>query len=200
MRCPLGAALAFVPFAAALAQTQTPAALPALRPPLVQTPSAQAPVVVPVPQPQPSPAPPAPAQPSQPAQGQAPPPQPQGAPAPSTAPAGTPPAAPVPAPPPVNVWLPKPVADLVALDKVTARATRLTVRVGQSVAFGPLSIAVRACEVRPPDQPADATAFLDITDAHPGAAQFHGWMLVSAPAVSMLEHPIYDVRVTGCQE
>ena len=108
-----------------------------------------------------------------------------------------PPAPPAPLP---NAWLPRPVADLMALDKVTARATPLAVRVGQSAAFGSLTIGVRACDVRPPDQPADATAFLDITDSHPGGAQFHGWMLVSAPPVSMLEHPIYDLRLAGCRE
>ena len=118
------------------------------------------------------------------------------------------PAAPVPAPdqppaaavPPPPVWLPRGVADLMALDKVTARATALSVRVGQSATFGTLSIAVRVCDTRPPDQPADATAYLDIADTHLGGPQFHGWMVVSDPALSMLEHPIYDVRLVGCHD
>jgi len=130
-----------------------------------------------------------------PAQGPAPPPPLPALPAPG----GTAPA-PAPVTPPQNVWLPKTVADLMALDKVTARATPLSVRAGASVNFGTLSIAVRACAVRPPDQPADAAAFLDITDSHAGGPQFHGWMLLSAPALSMLEHPIYDVRLAGCHE
>jgi hypothetical protein len=116
-------------------------------------------------------------------------------------PAAPPSPAQPPAPaPPANVWLPKPVAALVALDKVTARSTPFSLRVGQMVSFGSLSIALRACDVRPPDQPADAAAFLDITDSHAGGAPFHGWMLVSAPSVSMLRHPIYDVRLAGCRE
>jgi hypothetical protein len=131
------------------------------------------------------------------AQQEAPPPAAPAPGSPATAPSAAPPPSPA---PPENVWLPKPIAELVALDKVTARTTALTVRVGQSAKFGSLSIAVRACEVRPPDQPADATAFLDITDSHPGAPDFHGWMVVSAPSVSMLEHPIYDVRLAGCHE
>jgi hypothetical protein len=117
------------------------------------------------------------------------------APAPATP--GQPPA---PAPASPNVWVPKTVADLVALDKVTARTTPLSIRVGQSGTFGSLTIAVRACEIRPPDQPADATVFLDVTDSHAGEPQFHGWMVVSAPWVSMLEHPIYDIRLVGCHE
>ena len=113
------------------------------------------------------------------------------------APDQPPPAAAVPPPP---AWLPRGVADLVALDKVTARATALSVRVGQSATFGTLTIAVRVCDTRPPDQPADATAYLDIADTHLGGPQFHGWMVVSAPALSMLEHPIYDVRLVGCHD
>ncbi len=107
------------------------------------------------------------------------------------------PDAPPPAPPP-PAWLQRGSADLQALDKVTARSAALHVRVGETAKFGALSIAVGACVVRPPDQPADAAARLTIADAHPNQPGFDGWMLLSAPQASMLEHPIYDVRVTGC--
>jgi len=203
MRLPLGTALALVPLAAALAQQPTQAPLPALRLPTVQTPSGPqslqpqslaAPQMVPANPPlaaTATPAAPAPAPQATPA--------PQAAPAPQAEP-GQPGAPPTPVPPPPNVWLPKPVADLLALDKVTARTTLLTVRVGQTATFGSLSIAVRACNIRPPDQPADATAFLDITDSHLADAQFHGWMVMSVPSLSVLEHPIYDVRLAGCHD
>ena len=52
--------------------------------------------------------------------------------------------------------------------------------------------------MRPPDQPADAAAFLEITDSHPEGAGFTGWMLRDDPSLSMLQHPLYDVRVLGC--
>jgi hypothetical protein len=81
---------------------------------------------------------------------------------------------------------------------VTARSTVLTGRVGQSVPFESLSVMVKACMVRPPDQPADAAVWLDITDSHPDSPGFHGWMVASAPFVAMLEHPLYDVRVAAC--
>ena len=95
-------------------------------------------------------------------------------------------------------WIPRPVAELRALDKVDGRTATLTVPVGQSVTFGSLTIVVQACDVRPPDQPEDATARLVITDSHAGEPGFSGWILRSDPAVSMLEHPVYDVRVVGC--
>ena len=103
-----------------------------------------------------------------------------------------------PAPPRPNVWVPQGTAILQALDKVNAQSATLTVKVGQSATFGSLTIAVQSCQIRPPDQPADAAAFLTITDSHPDAPGFKGWMLRSEPAISMLEHPIYDVRVIGC--
>jgi hypothetical protein len=28
---------------------------------------------------------------------------------------------------------------------------------------------------------------------------FRGWMFANAPGVSMLEHPVYDVRVLDCR-
>jgi hypothetical protein len=120
------------------------------------------------------------------------------APSPPAAPAPTQPEQPEQPAPPPPAWLPRGAAKLVLLDKVTAQPRDVTVPVGQSVTFGSLTIAVRACDVRPPDVPEDATALLDITDSHPGMPNFHGWMLVSAPAASMLEHPVYDVRLLGC--
>jgi hypothetical protein len=113
-------------------------------------------------------------------------------------PAEPPAAAPEQEVPPPPGWLPRAAANLVLLDKISAQPHSVTVPVGQSVTFGSLTIAVRACEVRPPDVPTDATAYLDITDAHPGMPGFHGWMFAAEPAVSMLEHPVYDVRLSGC--
>ena len=97
-----------------------------------------------------------------------------------------------------NVWLPAAAAKLQALDKVNAQATAITVKVGQSATFGSLTITVKSCVVRPSDQPADAAAYLDVTDSHPDSPPFNGWLLWHEPAVSMMEHPIYDIRVAGC--
>jgi len=97
-----------------------------------------------------------------------------------------------------NAWLPAGSARLQALDKVNAQATALTVKVGQTANFGSLTIAVKACVVRPPDQPADAAAYLDVTDRNPDSPPFNGWLLSHEPSASMMEHPIYDIRVSGC--
>jgi hypothetical protein len=104
-----------------------------------------------------------------------------------------------PSAPPPPAWLPRGTAELVVLDKVSARATPLTVKVGETVQVGPLSIGVRSCFVRPPDVPADSTAFLDVTSTTEGASGFHAWMIASAPAVSAMQDPVYDVRLTACR-
>jgi hypothetical protein len=97
-----------------------------------------------------------------------------------------------------NTWLPAETVKLQALDKVNAQTAALTIKVGGSATFGSLTITAKACVVRPTDQPADAAAFLAVTDSHPDSPGFNGWMLQDAPSVSMMEHPIYDLRVSGC--
>ncbi len=102
-------------------------------------------------------------------------------------------------PPPSDSWLSRPSVELAALDKITARVTPLVGKVGQTLAFGTLSIAVRNCIVRGPDQPVDQAVYLDITDSRAGGPGFHGWMLLSSPGLSMFENPVYDIRLIGCR-
>ena len=96
-------------------------------------------------------------------------------------------------------WLPQTSAQLQVLDKVNAQNALLTVKVGQAAQFGSLTIQVQACQIHPPDQPQDSAAYLTITDSHADAPGFRGWMLANNPSLSMLQHPIYDVRVVGCR-
>jgi len=96
-------------------------------------------------------------------------------------------------------WLPRQSAEVTVLDKVRAQATPLTVKIGASGTSGSLTITVRGCFVRPPDQPADAAAFLDIQDSRPTGAGFRGWMLAGSPSLNLMQHPIYDVRVVACR-
>ncbi len=91
---------------------------------------------------------------------------------------------------------------LQALDKVSARVSPLEVPVGKSVAFGNLEITARACDKRPPEETPESAAFLEIVETHEGEApvtQFVGWMFASSPALSAMEHPIYDVWVLDCR-
>ncbi len=97
-----------------------------------------------------------------------------------------------------GAWVQMGTATLQALDKVNARAETLAVKSGDSGRFGSLDIAVKGCVVRPSDQPADAAAFLVVRDQRGEKPVFSGWVVRSAPYMSMLAHPIYDIRVAGC--
>jgi len=93
-------------------------------------------------------------------------------------------------------------AVLQALDKVTARITKLEVSTGEGIRFGTLLITLRTCNKRPPEEPPEVTAFLEIIDDKPGDAPvelFSGWMFASSPALSAVEHPVYDVWVIDCK-
>ena len=93
------------------------------------------------------------------------------------------------------------VAVLQGLDKVTARISTIRAPIGLTVGFGSLEIVARACIKRPPEEPPESTAFLEIHDVKPGEAPvkiFSGWMFASSPALSALEHPVYDISVVDC--
>ena len=90
---------------------------------------------------------------------------------------------------------------LQGLDKVTARIYTFEVSLEEEVSFGTLRIKLRACDRTPPEEPPESTAFLDIYEAKPGdraVSLFHGWMFASSPALSALEHPVYDIWVKEC--
>ena len=96
----------------------------------------------------------------------------------------------------------EPVALLQGLDKITARVSRFDAPVGDAVRFGTLSIRVRDCERNPPEETPESAAFLEIDELRPGEARvrlFSGWMFASSPALSALEHPVYDVTLLDCK-
>ncbi len=94
-----------------------------------------------------------------------------------------------------------PVAVLQALDKVTARVFTIQAPIDEPIEFGTLEITVRGCDKRPPEEMPESAAFLEVTESRlgePSIMLFNGWMFASSPAVSALEHPVYDVWVIDC--
>lgn len=90
---------------------------------------------------------------------------------------------------------------LQGLDKVTARISSVMAPIGKPVRFGTLEITVRRCVKRPPEEPPESAALLEIREVRPGeppTVLFRGWMFASSPALSALEHPVYDIWVKDC--
>ena len=95
------------------------------------------------------------------------------------------------------------VAILQGMDKVTARVSTIEAPVGEVVKFGTLEIIARHCDKRPPEETPESASFLDIWEVREGEAAvslFRGWMYASSPALSALEHPVYDVWVLDCRK
>ncbi|PCI51588.1 MAG: glycosyl hydrolase family 5 [Alphaproteobacteria bacterium] len=95
-----------------------------------------------------------------------------------------------------------PVVVLAALDKITTQLSTIEIRQNQTVRFGTLDITLRYCRKNPPEEPPENVAFLEITDVghnHQSRKVFSGWMFSSSPALSPLEHPVYDVWVKDCK-
>lgn len=94
-----------------------------------------------------------------------------------------------------------PIVRLRALDKVTARSQTFEARVGKVLQFGSIFIKARACRKTAPIEKPEAASFLQIWDyntADKPQWAFSGWMFASSPALSAMEHPIYDVWVLDC--
>ena len=107
-------------------------------------------------------------------------------------------------------------AVLRALDKVTATTRDYTVEVGEMLPYGSLEITVKSCEKRPPEETPEVFVFLQVRepgkealldlgdddefldDQEDPEKLFSGWMFASSPALSALEHPVYDIWVLDC--
>ena len=106
----------------------------------------------------------------------------------------------------LTAWSAPAAADtaiLQALDKILGRTSTVEAEIGKPTRFGTIEITVRACRKRPPEETPESAAFLEIDDQRPGEEKrriFTGWMFASSPAVSALEHPVYDVWVKDCRK
>lgn len=96
-----------------------------------------------------------------------------------------------------------PGALLRGLDKVSARIQTFELPLDQTVKFGEnLYIRVRACRKSDPIDLPESAAFLEVWEKHRETDQsewvFSGWMFASSPALSAMDHPVYDVWVIDC--
>jgi Uncharacterized protein conserved in bacteria len=88
------------------------------------------------------------------------------------------------------------------LDKTTGRVFITEAPINQEIEFGPLKIVVRHCEKAPAESRDESIAFVTISETKgpfPPLELFSGWMFSSSPALSSLDHPLYDVWVRECK-
>lgn len=93
-------------------------------------------------------------------------------------------------------------AVLQSLDKITARTATFEANIGATLSYGQVFMKIMSCrKTTPIDQP-ESAAFLKIWEIEPGQEPewiFSGWMFASSPALSAMDHPIYDIWVLDCK-
>ncbi|MCP8939548.1 DUF2155 domain-containing protein [Alsobacter sp. SYSU M60028] len=95
-----------------------------------------------------------------------------------------------------------PTAVFAGLDKITGRIISFDVAIDETVQFGALQLTPRVCYTRPPTEPQNTTAFIEVdevTFANEYRRIFGGWVFASSPGLHGIEHPIYDVWLTNCK-
>lgn len=89
------------------------------------------------------------------------------------------------------------------LDKATARVEQIELERGKPYSFGGMQVELRSCQQTPPEEEPESAAFLvvqSLKQEDKGSVLFRGWMFASNPALSALEHPLYDVWVIACKK
>ncbi len=95
------------------------------------------------------------------------------------------------------------VAVFAALDKVTARINKLKIPLNKTQQFGTLKVTPRACYSRPPDEKPKTTTFVEVEEVLLDGQQkrvFTGWMFAESPGLHAVEHPVFDVWLTACEQ
>ncbi len=94
-------------------------------------------------------------------------------------------------------------ATIQALDKVTTRISTLSLVIDKPVQFGTLQITLKKCQKKPPEETPESAAYVEIDELF-GSSQttkrFSGWFFASSPALSALDHPVYDFWLIDCTQ
>ena len=90
-----------------------------------------------------------------------------------------------------------------ALDKITAKTSAIRLGIGEKKLFGSLEIKALKCQLSEDNEFMDAVAYLQVKDLftkdNNQVFLFNGWTFASSPTLQSIDHPIYDLWITGCE-
>ena len=93
--------------------------------------------------------------------------------------------------------------NLKALDKITAKTSEIRLAVGEKEFFGPLEIKALKCQLSENKDSTDTVAYLQVKDLsakdNNQVFLFNGWTFASSPTLQSIDHPIYDLWITNCE-
>ena len=96
-----------------------------------------------------------------------------------------------------------PIAIFAGLDKVTGLTTTFEAKIGEEKRFGGLYVKADACYTRDVTEEPRTTSFVEVEEIESDNSRkkiFSGWMFAESPGLSAVDHPIYDVWLTGCRD
>ena len=90
-----------------------------------------------------------------------------------------------------------------ALDKITAKTSSIRLGIGEKKFFGPLEIKALKCQLSENNDFIDTVAYLQVKDLsakdNNQVFLFNGWTFASSPTLQSIDHPVYDLWITGCE-
>ena len=93
--------------------------------------------------------------------------------------------------------------NLKALDKITAKTSSIRMAVGDKKFFGPLEIKALKCQISEGTDTTDTVAYIQVKDLsakdNNQVFLFNGWSFVSSPTLQSIDHPVYDLWITSCE-
>ena len=92
--------------------------------------------------------------------------------------------------------------EIKALNKITAKTSTLSIKLGEEKYFGNLKIKPLKCKDSDINQSPDTVAYLQVIDTsdkkNDQVFVFNGWTFASSPTLRSLDHAIYDLWLLGC--
>lgn len=96
-----------------------------------------------------------------------------------------------------------PIALFAGLDKIMGVTTNFEAKIGEEVKFGGLIVKADVCNTTPITEDPKTATFVEIDEVGKDDKRvrlFSGWMFAESPGLNALEHPIFDVWLTGCRD
>ena len=96
-----------------------------------------------------------------------------------------------------------PVAVFSGLDKITGRTTSFDVYIDETVQFGALQVTPKVCYSRDDTEAQKISGFVEVDEItldRKIRRIFTGWMFAASPGLNAVDHPVYDVWLTGCKQ
>ena len=90
-----------------------------------------------------------------------------------------------------------------ALDKITAKTSTIKLAIGDKSFFGTLEVKALKCQLSQTEGFTDTVAYLQVKDLskkdNNQVFLFNGWTFASSPTLQSIDHPVYDLWITGCE-